>query len=126
MTIGELIARLESYPEDFEVIYDFAYTQPTTVGSWRGVYSEAALGWKPYGYSGDEQHPKHTVKTLLEELRTAIDGSRAFQSWKSGEYTYDANTPIHVDNDGDYSSTEIVATVGSYKRVVLLTHMELS
>jgi hypothetical protein len=92
-TIGWLIGELEkSKPETLVEFIPFRLV-PTSVQSWRGVYSEAALG-----YSAGIMK---TAGELLANLKSAIDG-REFTGWKGGDYTYTENTPLHIDNPGNY------------------------
>lgn len=101
-TIGDLICALETAKPDVRVYFAFGHVAPTTVDSWRGIYAEAALGFTggDYGTNGP------TVAELLQRLRESIDG-REYTGWKGGEYTYNRGTPLHVDNPGNYSSTEM-------------------
>lgn len=118
MTIGEVIAALERAPEpDVNVYFDFGGLRPTTVESWRGIYAEAALG---FGESGPESA---TVASLLAELYKAIDG-RKYMGWKGGEYRYSKRTPLHIDNQGEYSCTELMDVEVTNYRVILHTKKE--
>lgn len=58
MTLGALIALLEQFDPSWKVVYDFAYCTPTKLASYRGDYSQLALGWRPYGYAGSDQGSK--------------------------------------------------------------------
>lgn len=103
MTIGEVIESLKRAKPDLGVAFAFGYVVPTTVASWRGIYAEAALGYKYDGLSTGR--PK--VKDVLKELKKAIDG-RTYCGWKGGDFKYTAETPLHIDNPGEYSSTELI------------------
>lgn len=99
LTIGEVIAALESASPDAPVRFDFCGLMPSTVDSWRGIYAEAALGFSVFGADA-------TAAQLLKNLREAIDG-REFIGWKGGEYRYTSGTPLHVDNPGECTYTVI-------------------
>lgn len=103
-TIGEVIDALERAKTDVQVVFSFGYLVPTSVDSWRGIYAEAAIGYKYDGRYTD----RPTVDALLGELRNAIDG-REYSGWKGGEFRYNRDTPLHVDNPGEYSCTEITS-----------------
>jgi hypothetical protein len=116
MTIGEVIAALETAKQDATVCFGFGYVYPTTVRSWRGIYAEAALGFEGGDYGSG--HPK--VSEVLAELRQSIDG-RTYEGWKGGTYKYDKDTPLHVDNRGNSSDTDIIAVRVRDWQVVILT-----
>lgn len=115
MTIGELISLLETFNQGDDVYFDFCGTVPTHVSSWRGVYAEAALGWS-------ERDGAPTVAELIARLRSAI--GQGFDGWKGGEFIYSKDTPIHIDNPGKWTSTEISGVVGSSFSVFLQTTRE--
>lgn len=107
MTIGELKnILLTARPEQY-VYFDFCNCRPTTIDSWRGIYAEPALGWAPTGYSANaaDASEQTTVKTLLDELEEAT--STCYGGWKGGDYYYHDNSPLHIDNSGDSTNTEI-------------------
>lgn len=124
-TINEVIAVLEKAQPGALVSFDFCHCAPTSVGSWRGIYREPALGWKPMGYSsterGQPQYP--SVADLLIELKASISG-RQHHSWKSGKYTFKGGMPLHVDNYGDYTETEITSIEDLTHTVALHTAKE--
>lgn len=108
MKIGELIQRLKmAEKQDAEVWFDFAGCVPTTVDSWRGIYAEPALGWKPTGYSvtPHDHGNSITVAMLIAELEGCI--GREYTGWKGGEYTYTKGDTLHIDNPGDCTHTEL-------------------
>lgn len=120
MTTNELIGILRGAKQDSLVYFDFCGCVPTTIASWRGIYAEPALGWAPGGWSGKARSP--AVAMLLAELEKSIDG-REYSGWKGGEYCYTGNEPLHVDNPGDCTDTNIThVTVIDY-RVVIHTNM---
>jgi hypothetical protein len=106
MTINKLIKELKKAKPLDSVRFDFCGCTPTEIACWRGIYAEPALGWAPTGYSGMVGQKTHTASSLIEELERAING-RVYCGWKGGDYYYDGNEPLHVDNDGDYTQTNI-------------------
>ena len=121
MTIGELLDILAPLNPYKEVIFDFGYLAPTVVNSWRGSYNEPALGYGVYGYSSSPTGFRPpTVGVLVEELKGAISGV-CYTGWKGGEYQYYRSSPLHIDNPGDYSCTELVGVDVQDCQVTLLT-----
>jgi hypothetical protein len=103
---------LEQSKSEHPVYFDFCDCIPTKISSWRGVYSDPAIGWFPSGYSGDEKAP--TVQEFLAELSTATSG-KIYTGWKGGEFSYNDGHTLHVDNWGDSTNTEIIAVeLGEY------------
>lgn len=127
LTLGEIIERLEkcglTYGENDEpkqVDYDFGTAIPTYLDSWRGNYSELALGYKLSGYDNNEEHfAKTTAESLLSELKSAI--GKEFTGWKGGEFTMDKSTPVWVANPGNSGNTGIIDVIDDGYRVVLMT-----
>lgn len=95
ITLGELIAALESRPATQLVYFNFALLVPTTLRSWRGDYSQLALGY------GLHTWPYISVGDLLLTCKAALD--RTFEGYKGGTYRMNHATPIYVDNWGDYT-----------------------
>jgi hypothetical protein len=105
-TINEVLTVLRTAKPDIRVYFFPLGCIPTTVNSWRGVYAEPALGWRPAGYSASEIITTYpTVKSLIAELEEAT--TRSYSGWKGGDYFYDGNEVLHIDNYGDYTNTEI-------------------
>lgn len=104
-TTNQVLEELRKAKPDMRVYFAFAHCIPTDVDSWRGVYAEPALGWKPSGYSGHvEKYP--LVADVIKELEGAING-RSFDGWKGGYFTYTGDETLHIDNSGDCTNTEI-------------------
>jgi hypothetical protein len=118
MTIGEVLDALENADPNGSVYFDFGGFVPEKVDSWRGIYSEPALG-----YTRDYKDAINIVQGLINELENAIDG-RKYTGWKGGDYTYTRDSPLHIDNPGDCSSTEIVRVEDCGWRVVIHTTIE--
>lgn len=120
----ETIKRYLAIADPFLPVYfDFCNCAPTTVASWRGSYSEPAIGWCVTGRNGNEQAP--TVKELLDELTLATHG-KIYVGWKGGNYTYTDKDTLHVDNQGEYTETEIVSVEVGSSRVTLHTRQQES
>jgi hypothetical protein len=121
MTIDDLLYDLRKAKPDAVVMFDFCNCAPTTIGSWRGIYAEPALGWIATGYSGKGKTP--TVADLIAELERAIDG-REYTGWKGGEFRYTGSDTLHIDNNGESTNTELVRAENDDWRVVLHTRRE--
>lgn len=119
MNLGNLIRALEHFKPDAEVRFDFCYTTPTTLASYRGDYAQLALGWKDIGYRGESGASFIKVEALLKELRGAI--GKDFTGWKGGDYTMDERTEVWVANQGDAGGTEIYGVQARYDEPTLLT-----
>lgn len=99
MTLGQLIREIEKAKPDGMVSFGFGRCVPTILRSSRGTYSQLAIGYAVYG--------SVRVSDFLSHLRGAIGGT--FDGYKGGEYVMDADTPVWVDNWGDWTSTAIVS-----------------
>lgn len=119
LTLGEIIDRLEAVADkERKVAFDFEYLWPTTLASWRGDYSQLALGFNgTIGHSLKSDNP--TIAALLQELRSAI--GKGFEGWKGGEYVMDSSTLVWVANPGNVGNTAIVGVSDRGYRVVLDT-----
>ena len=113
LTLGGLIVLLEQRDPTEPVVFDFCGMQPTRLGSYRGDYSELALGHAPSSPNGP------TVSPLLAILRSAI--GETFTGWKGGSYRMHAGTHLWVDNPGEASGTSIVGVADDDITTVLLT-----
>ena len=131
MTLGELIAKLETIPLTYgsdnkpkSVVYDFEFLVPTTLDSWRGSYGELALGWTYRGYAPSDCPDANgentiTLEELLDDLRSAV--GKQFTGWKGGEFTMSETTPIWVANPGNSGNTTITEVVDNSYEVILMT-----
>jgi len=126
MELGELRKLLADVPQKAQVYFDFAHCFPTKIDSWRGIYAEPALGWAASGYSrNDRAFEVPTAAQLVGELDYALSG-REYTGWKGGDFTYNASSPLHIDNPGDCSNTEIVGVdvIGDYLVIIKTEHAE--
>jgi hypothetical protein len=103
MTIGEVLDALKKAKPDVYVRFDFGGVVPATVDSWRGIYSQAALGFE----GGDYAAKPVTAAELTQRLEEAIAPGAEFVGWKGGEYRYHRDTPLHIDNRGCCTNTEL-------------------
>lgn len=122
-TLGDLISRLENVEDqDKMVFFDFCGCIPTVINSSRGFYRDPALGWSGTGYSSaGSAYSNSSVSALVERLKWSL--GRTYTGWKGGEYTYDTNSRLWVDNPGDWNSTYITEVSESYV-VVLRTYYD--
>lgn len=108
LDLGDLIRQLKAINDQTKTIaYDFEYAVPTTLDSWRGAYSELALGFDvTVGHSLGREHDP-TVAEILTECERAI--GKTFTGWKGGKYVMSGKTPVWVANPGNAGNTGIVA-----------------
>ncbi len=125
--LGQLIDAIERagivYAENKskEVCFDFGTAEPTRLGSWRGDYSELALGYSLSGYSDKKNHfGRCTADKLLECLSEAENESMT--GWKGGDFIMTRATPLWVANSGDCGNTAVVGLLDKgYGYMVILT-----
>lgn len=127
ITLGELIKQIEEVGakreingEDKTICFDFGYSYPTTLDSWRGSYNELALGYKFTGRGNyDENFTEPTAESLLTELKSAI--GKVYTGWKGGEFIMNENTPLWVSNPGDACNTGIIGILDKGYELVIIT-----
>lgn len=110
MKLGDLIKALEREEKDSPVQYDFCNFVPGKLDSYRGIYTDLALGYSENGQA--------TVGDLLAECRQAV--GRVYVGWKGGDYSMDENTTVWVAEPGRSSGTAISEVRGGWP-VVLVT-----
>lgn len=120
MRIGEVLSGLRKCRQELRVFFDFCNRFPMRVGSWRGNYCEAALEHGPCVYTNPRITRPPTVAELIERLEDSIDG-REHAGWKGGEYAFTDRTPLHVDNPGVCSHTDITGIVEHAHGVLICT-----
>lgn len=106
LTIGKMLEILDSVHFNADktmVRFEFGYCVPTQISSWRGIYSEAALGHDGGTYDLAHLSVSEFKRMLVESMGPVQQG------WKGGDYIFTMDTPLHVDNRGNVSHTEIVA-----------------
>lgn len=113
MRLGEIISMLEACDVGARVEFDFGGFEPTELDSYRGYYSDLAIGFSESGGM--------TAGALLAELRDA-DGA-VFEGYKGGEYRMDRSTPVWVANHGRVHGVAVIGVNDQGWRVVLRTAM---
>jgi hypothetical protein len=119
VTLGGLIHAVErrQLGEDGKPRYmrfDFGSLVPTSLDSYRGYYSELAIGFA----SPDEAEPN--ASTFLSMLKGAVGST--YTGWKGGDYKMDENTAIFVANRGNATQCGISGIyVNDGYQIVLLT-----
>ncbi len=97
MNLGELIAALERKNQSLPVYFDFVYFRPKGIHSYRGDYSQLAIGY--------EAGIDVTVGQLVELCKDA--NGKTFTGWKGGEYDMWDDTPVWVANPDEAGGTAI-------------------
>lgn len=112
MTLGELRDALATARPEAEVQYNMLGLRwDGCLRSWRGIYAEPAIGWQSDRDRWRDGKPVSiTVADMLREIDDAL-GGREFAGYKGGTYRYGRSSPVHVDNRGDYTSTNLVGVV---------------
>ena len=104
------------------VAFDFGSAIPSmTLGSWRGAYSELAIGYKLTGYDVTNVHHSDscTITEFIELLKDAV--LKPFTGWKGGEFIMSDDTPVWVSNYGNASDTAITGILDLGWRIILVT-----
>ncbi len=119
MTLGELIDELKRCKPDGEVRFDFGWFHPTTLHSWRGIYSQCGIG---YEKEGDGPKAGEYAKYLESMVGGTMTGY-----YKGGSYTIHRECPVWAEEFGDGNHTAIVGVRElSYGYVILETrHQEV-
>lgn len=110
MNLGEIIDALQSAEVDATVCFDFGGLEPTGVKSYRGYYSDLALGFADEGMKAGE---------LLTTLKAAVGA--VFEGYKGGDFKMDRVTPVWVANYGRSDGVAIVGVENHGWRVILRT-----
>jgi hypothetical protein len=101
--------------EEVFVYFDFCCFNPTDFGSFRGFYSDLAIGY--------EQLPTpSTIKDFRLKLQ-AIANGQTFTGWKGGSYNMDGDSRIWVANSGEATETVLIDAIyiPDNERLVLKT-----
>ena len=113
MTLGEIIFVLEKCDPTHNVWYAFGSLRPDGLDSYRGVYSQLALG---YAEEGDPVN----VADLLKECKEAV--GKTFTGYKGGDFVMDKSTPVWISNYGKASETGIDRIVGDKYNVKIFAN----
>ena len=98
MTLGEMILRLESLPQDAVVKADLNAISIGSVNSYRGYYCDLAL--VPSGIES-------TVGQVADMLRAAIGAT--FEGYKGGDFVMTKATPLWLSGYGSASGDRVMA-----------------
>jgi hypothetical protein len=103
ITLGALIDKLAALPPETRIRYDVLSLNPTDFASWRGDYSQLALGIDAGRYD---------LMTAAKLLKLAQDANGAtFQGWKGGDFVMNRETQIWVGNPGSALHSCVVDVV---------------
>lgn len=116
IALGKLIRLLEAEKSDNWVRFDFGGFMPDRIASYRGDYSQLAIGYK------EPKEPYKTVDVFLAELR-AVNG-QTMQGYKGGDFVMDLDTPIWVANYGESNSTAVKGLADCFWMTVIATEFE--
>lgn len=112
MRLGALVKALEAVPEGHWVMFDFGGLTPTDCDSYRGYYSDLAIGF-------EEDKPGPTAGEFAKRLRDCI--GQTFTGYKGGDFTMAEDTPVWVANYGKTSGTAVIGVEDQGWRVLLRT-----
>ena len=104
MILKDLIERLEQEPYENTIRNGFGHSM-----SYRGDYSQ--LAFAPAQYV--------TVGSMLEEAKRAV--GKTYHGYKGGEYTFNKDQDLYVDNYGVFSETMITDVIDKGWCVILCT-----
>lgn len=118
LSLGDMLKKCEEIQNSLNgdksrrVLFDFGGVRPTSIGSWRGIYAELALSYS-----------KDNVDTPLPEFIALLSSSigKSFDGYKGGAFYMDADTPVWVDNYGEYSNTAVIDVVDDGYHSVIIT-----
>lgn len=106
--LGQLIDALEKRKLDGpqQVVFDFCGVAPVGCHSYRGFYDHLALDPADYDEIRRRGIDNPTVDSVLGMLRNALQDT--FDGWKGGSYRMRRETPLWVDQRGEYNGTAVV------------------
>lgn len=110
MRLGEIIEALKVFEPATRVEFDFGGFEPTGLDSYRGYYSDLAIGFGSEGLNAGQ---------LLAELQGAV--GKTFEGYKGGKYEMDLSTPVWVANYGRSHGVAVVYVEAQSWRAVLRT-----
>lgn len=113
LSLGEFISQLEKVEDKpgKEVYFDFGYFYPTKGDSWRGSYSEFAIGFS-------EETKTH--KDFLEHLKNNCL-NQYFEGYKGGDFKMVSSTPVWVANYSESGWTAVVGVKDAGWATIILT-----
>lgn len=119
LTLGEVIDELKRAEPESTVQFDFCYTAPTTVASYRGYYNELAIGWQAATYDEESGTYWPLATTVLIRLEEAV--GKTFEGYKGGDCKMNRDTTLYVANWGDTGGTVISHIEHEHKTVIFHT-----
>ncbi len=111
MRLKEILAILDAAPDDASVRFDFEYLCPDGLASYRGYYSDLAIGFS--------EGAAPTCNDFRNDLRECI--GKTFTGYKGGDYEMGVGTPVWVANYGHSGGTGIVRVSFDDYEVILHT-----
>lgn len=116
LTLGELTLLVGQADDEKPVVFDDAEYMPTSLGSWRGSYSELAIRY-------DETDLDAALTAgKMHMLLDGADGQQ-YRGYKGGDFTMSSTTPVWVANRG--TSTGFIETSGmNYQGVIDVTETD--
>lgn len=97
LNLGQLIRALKQCPPDDLIRFDFGGCVPTVCFSYRGYYSDLAIGF--------DQEGNLSVVEFVPILEAAV--GKSFPGWKGGDYYMTDDSRVWVASPGDTSDTAI-------------------
>jgi hypothetical protein len=97
------------------VYFDFEYFFPTTIDSWRGIYSELALDIDS-SRGGVKAMP---VTKFSKMLKNTV--GKTFTGYKGGEFVMGKHTPVWVANYGNSGNTAVIDIIDKEYKVIIMT-----
>lgn len=114
LNLGELITLLATADDLAQVYFDYGYSSPGRLISWRGSYVEMSLT-----SSTDVTTVGALLKHLEEMLGTTVEG------YKGGDYAVRRDCPMWADDYSECPGTAIVGIDKSsdYQVIIQTWHM---
>lgn len=105
LSLGELILKLEAITDQSKTVgFEFEHLRPTGFDSYRGYYSDLAIGFA----SGDDA-PEVRVDQFLTCAKECM--GKTFTGYKGGDYVMGKTTPIWIANCGNSGGTGLVDVI---------------
>jgi len=118
ITLEQLIAQLKACEpkEDKTICFDFGGFAPTEFASYRGDYSELAIG-----YSLDRRK-----EVSLKDFIALAEKQpyKTYEGYKGGSFMMKPTTPVFVDNWGEWSQCAVIGVIDAGYKVVISTGYE--